>query len=73
MVFDEGRVFMAKQTALQREIETLPPSCFDEVLDFVIWIKRRKLSPAPETMLLSESALSRDWDTPEEDEAWANL
>lgn len=27
----------------------------------------------PETMLLSETILSRDWDSPEEDEAWANL
>ena len=26
-----------------------------------------------ETMLLSEAALSKDWDTPEEDEAWASL
>jgi adenylate kinase family enzyme len=27
----------------------------------------------PQTMLLSEPVLSRDWDTPEEDEAWADL
>jgi hypothetical protein len=27
----------------------------------------------PETMTLSEKALAADWDTPEEDEAWANL
>lgn len=29
--------------------------------------------PASETMLLSESALAKDWNRPEEDEAWANL
>jgi len=26
-----------------------------------------------ETMLLSETSLSKDWDMPEEDEAWVNL
>jgi hypothetical protein len=35
--------------------------------------KTPKLSQIPETMLLSEIALPKDWDTPEEDEAWANL
>jgi antitoxin component of MazEF toxin-antitoxin module len=28
---------------------------------------------ANETALLSETALRRDWDKPEEDKAWANL
>jgi hypothetical protein len=64
---------MANHAVLFREIENLPPSCIEEVVDFVSWIKHRKLSQIPETMLLSESALSTDWDTPEEDEAWANL
>jgi hypothetical protein len=27
----------------------------------------------PETALLSEQALARDWDQPEEDEAWSHL
>ena len=27
----------------------------------------------PETALLSEQALARDWDRPEEDEAWSHL
>lgn len=27
----------------------------------------------PETALLSEQALAKDWDRPEEDEAWAHL
>jgi len=27
----------------------------------------------PETMLLSEAALAKEWNTPEEDEAWASL
>jgi len=48
-------------------------ACLGEVVDFVAWIKQRKLSHIPETMLLSETSLSKDWDTPEEDEVWASL
>lgn len=64
---------MTNRAVLLQEIETLPANCIGEVVDFVAWIKHRKLSQIPETMLLSESALSKDWDTPEEDEAWAGL
>jgi hypothetical protein len=64
---------MLSRSALIKEIETLPANCIGEVMDFVAWIKHHKLSQIPETMLLSESALSKDWNTPEENEAWANL
>ena len=64
---------MTERAVLLQEIETLPPACIGEVIDFVAWIKQRKLSQIPETMLLSEAVLSKDWDTPEEDEAWTNL
>jgi len=64
---------MINRTVLLQEIETLPAACLGEVIDFVAWIKQRKLSQIPETMLLSEAVLSKDWNTPEEDEAWANL
>ena len=64
---------MTNTAALLREIETLPENCVGQVVDFVAWLKHRKLSQIPETMLLSEVSLAKDWDTPEEDEAWANL
>ena len=64
---------MTNRAVLLQEIDTLPGTLLTEVVDFVAWLKRRKLSQIPETMLLSESSLSKDWDTPEEDEAWANL
>jgi len=64
---------MTDRAVLLQEIETLPAACLSEVVDFVAWIKQRKLSQVPETMLLSEAVLSQDWDTPEEDEAWASL
>ena len=64
---------MSNRAVLLKEIETLPAVCLNEVFDFVAWIKQRKLSQIPETMLLSEFSLSKDWNTQEEDEAWANL
>ena len=64
---------MTNRSVLMHEIETLPAACLGEVIDFVAWIKQRKLPNIPETMLLSEAALSKDWDTPEEDEAWGGL
>jgi hypothetical protein len=38
-----------------------------------IGIRRSLYSEAYLTMLASESVLSRDWDQPEEDEAWIDL
>ena len=64
---------MTERAVLLKEIETLPAACLGEVTNFVEWIKQRKLPQIPETMLLSEEALSKEWNTPEEDEAWANL
>ncbi|MCL2802088.1 MAG: hypothetical protein FWD28_10055 [Treponema sp.] len=64
---------MSYAEQLIEEIKTLPSSSVAQVLDFVSWVKQRKLSQISETMLLSESALLKDWDTQEEDEAWANL
>ncbi len=56
-----------------REIETLPAECLGEVMDFIEFIKLKHLKSIPATMLLSERALAKEWDTPEEDAAWANL
>jgi len=64
---------MTGRAALMRELDSLPQEYLNEVADFVAWLKERKLKQVPETMLLSESALAKDWDTPGEDEAWADL
>ena len=69
---------MTNRAVLMQEIETLPAACINEVINFVAWIKQRKpagklLSQIPKTMLMSEASLSKDWNTPEEDEAWASL
>ena len=64
---------MTSVNQLIHEIETLPTEYVQEVLNFVEYLKSKKLKDIPETMILSEKALAKDWDTPEEDEAWASL
>jgi hypothetical protein len=64
---------LSERDILLHEINTLPAECLGEVVDFVAYIKRKQLKKIPETMFLSEASLARDWDSPEEDEAWRNL
>jgi hypothetical protein len=61
-----------KETLI-RELEDLPEVSLQEVCDFVQFLKRKATQGHLETALLSESALQKDWLTPEEDEAWQNL
>ena len=63
----------AKAQLLMREIESLPADYLEEIMDFIEYIKQKRLNIIPETMLMSEQALARDWNTAEEDAAWANL
>ena len=59
---------------IEERLRHLPPEKLSVVLDFVAHlIERQGASEAFETMLASEAVLRRDWDTPEEDEAWADL
>ena len=64
---------MKTMRQLVSEIETLPPDNIQEVLNFVGYLKHKKNLTTSETMLLSEKSLDMDWDTPEEDKAWADL
>jgi len=56
-----------------REMEGLPTSLLQEVLDFVRFLKAKASQEGLETAVLSEPVLSRDWLRPEEDEAWRDL
>ena len=46
-----------------KELDSLPAEYFDEVINFVAWLKYKKQEQIPETMLLSQSSLAKDWDT----------
>ena len=64
---------MSKKDALLSEIEQVPDSFIDEVLDFVHFLKTKIIKERLDTAIASESSLKKDWLKPEEDEAWQNL
>ncbi len=64
---------MGAREHLLREIEGVPDPLLEEVVDFVRFLKAKGASERLETALLSESALAREWLSPEEDEAWKDL
>ncbi len=64
---------MNAKESLLTEIEQIPESLFPEILKFVQYLKYKHQQEQLETTLLSESALAKDWLTPEEDEAWQDL
>ena len=64
---------MTKKEILTREIENSPEPIIEEVLDFIEFLKMKLSTEKRETLLQSESSLSKDWLLPEEDAAWENL
>ncbi len=58
---------------IELEISGLPEHRQLEVYDFVRFLKSREEDQTFNGLLLSESVLTREWDTPQEDAAWANL
>ena len=63
---------MNTQELINKEVENLPEDLQREVYDFARFL-REKSDAGFNGLLLSESSLRKDWDTPEEDAAWANL
>lgn len=64
---------MSKKEILISEIEQVPESYLDEVLDFVHFLKSKIIKEKIDTAIASESSLRKDWLLSEEDEAWQGL
>ncbi len=64
---------MTKKELLINEIDHIPENLIDEIIDFVQFLKVKKMKVNLETTILSESSLSKDWLSKEEEEAWQNL
>ncbi len=64
---------VTKAELIVNEIEQVPESFLEEILDFIRFIKIKAKTNKLETMIASESSLKRDWLRPEEDEAWRDL
>ena len=63
---------MTTEDLIRQEVQNLPEDLQREVYDFARFL-REKSDAGFNGLLLSGSALRKEWDTPEEDAAWANL
>lgn len=64
---------MSTQELIVNEVEKLPEALQRKVYDFARSLREKSADENFNGLLLSSSALAKDWDTPEEDAAWANL
>jgi hypothetical protein len=58
---------------IHREVADLPEELQREVYDFVCFLRAKQGEESFDGLTLSATTLGRDWDTPEEDAAWASL
>ncbi|MCC6392601.1 MAG: DUF2281 domain-containing protein [Bryobacterales bacterium] len=63
---------MSTREVIARELERLSEGDLDKLLAFLRSLKEAHADAMLPT-LAAESALAKDWLTPEEDSAWANL
>ncbi|MGA2242562.1 MAG: DUF2281 domain-containing protein [Verrucomicrobiota bacterium] len=63
---------MSTRELIEKEIADLPEPMQREVFNFARSL-RTKQKDSFNGLLLSETALAKDWNTPEEDAAWASL
>lgn len=64
---------MSTLELIERELAELPEPLQREVYDFVRFLRLKEQDERFNGLLLSESALAKDWNTPEEDAAWQSL
>lgn len=64
---------MSTQELIANQVDGLPEALRREVYDFAKFLRERSADENFNGLLLSNSSLAKDWDTPEEDAAWANL
>jgi hypothetical protein len=64
---------MSTRQLIEKELDALPESLQQEVYDFACFLRRRVQEERFNGLLLSESALGREWNAPEEDAAWRSL
>jgi hypothetical protein len=64
---------MTSRELLLREISVTPEPILVEVYHYLQFLKALPEGDRFNGLAVSESALVKDWNTPEEDAAWANL
>jgi hypothetical protein len=60
---------------LERELDDMPEEMLGELYAFLKYLKYKNLHSHEDinTAYASEEVLKRDWEKPEEDEAWSDL
>jgi hypothetical protein len=64
---------MSTRELIDKEVAGLPEPLQLKVYDFIRSLRSGKENESFSGLQLSESALAKDWSTPEEDAAWASL
>jgi hypothetical protein len=64
---------MSTRELIAKEVNDLPELLQREVYDFARFLRLKADEEKFNGLLLSETALAKEWSTPEEDAAWANL
>jgi hypothetical protein len=64
---------MSTQQLIEQEVTRLPEPLQREVYDFARFLRFKREDESFNGLLLSETALAKEWNTPEEDAAWASL
>ncbi len=64
---------MSTREQIEKEVANLPEALQREVYDFARFLRLKEADQHFNGLLLSESALAKDWNTREEDAAWASL
>ena len=70
-IYGEEMTSISKLEVISNELQQIPESFLDEILDFVYFLQLK--ATKQETTIASESSLKKDWLRPEEDEAWKDL
>jgi hypothetical protein len=64
---------MSTRELIDKELAVLPEDLQRQVYDFVRFLRLKSEDDSFDGLLLSESVLSSDWNSPQEDAAWASL
>jgi len=62
-----------KIKTLMSELAKMPEPYLGEALDFIFYLKEKKIKQPSESTLLSEKSLAKDWLKSNEDKAWKDL
>jgi hypothetical protein len=64
---------MSTRELIEKEVANLPETLQREVFDFARFLRLKNEDAAFNGLVPSETALAKDWNSPEDDAAWANL